>query len=77
MRNGVFHFILCRVANDDQYASNVPDGFVSVAPTEKFHEGNGEELVNKSQPALCNSLTSRNARVKMEPRDTGNPQSYL
>ena len=72
-----FDFLLFfRVANDDQYASNVPDSFVSMGTSEAqlYHEGGrtqGEELGSKSQPLFYNSISSRNARVKTESREAG------
>ena len=65
-----------RIANDDQYASNVPDGFVTMAMSEAqgFHEGGvqlGEELLSKSHPPHYNSITSRNGRIKTDMRETG------
>ena len=72
----IFPILSFRVANDDQYASNVPDSFVSMGTSEAhlYHEGGrtqGEELGSKAQPLFYNSLTSRNARVKTESREAG------
>ncbi len=72
----IFPYSPFRVANDDQYASNVPDSFVPMGASEAhlYHEGGrtqGEELGSKSQSLFYNSLTSRNARVKTESREAG------
>ena len=75
-KEGVDFTLPSRIANDDQYASNVPDSFVSMGTSEAllYHDGSrqhGEELGSRSQSLFYNSLTSRNSRVKTESREAG------